>query len=106
MCNQDINVNKGCYLPPDTYLGIYYVPYHPGCLVILVTPPWTHTLWYGDLYLSGVYVCFPTQGNSSVFPSLIFQNKIRSSSYACLSKSTITLPASQNMTLIFACIPR
>ena len=61
MCTQDGNSRKCCYLPPDTYLGIVYVPDHPGYLIRGVTTPWTHPLWYDDLHLSGVYVCFPTQ---------------------------------------------
>ena len=72
MCTQDGNAKKGCYLFPDTYLGIFSVPDLPGCIVILLNPPWTHPLWYGDLHLSGAYVCFPNQGYSSVCPSLIF----------------------------------
>ena len=58
LCTQDGNYNKGCFIPPDTYLGIIFVPDFPGCLVIWVTPHWTHTLWYGDLNLSGAYICF------------------------------------------------
>ena len=79
MCTQDGNSNKGCYLPRETYLGIVSVPDCPGCLVRQVTPPWTHPIWYGDSHLSGVYVCFTTQGSSSVWPSLFFQIKSTSS---------------------------
>ena len=72
MCMKDGNANKGCYIPPETYLGIISVSDSPGCLVKGVTPSWTHPLWYDDMHLYGVYVCFTTQGNSSVCPSLIF----------------------------------
>ena len=34
-----------------------------------------------------------------------FQNRSTSSSYYCLSKSVITLPVPQNITVIFGCIP-
>ena len=61
LCNQGCNINNGCYLPPDTYLGIVYVPDHTVYLVRLVTPPWSHTLWCDDLYLSDAYMCFPIQ---------------------------------------------
>ena len=30
MCTQDSNTNKGCYIPPDTYLGIFSVPDQRG----------------------------------------------------------------------------
>ena len=61
LCTRDGNTNKGWYLPTDTYIGIFSVPDLPVYLVIRVTPPLTHPLWYDDLHLSGAYVCFPTQ---------------------------------------------
>ena len=72
MCTQDGNVKKGFYIPPETFFGIVYVPDHPGCLVRLVTPPWTHTIWYDDMHLSGVYVYFPTQGRLFCLPKPYF----------------------------------
>ena len=48
MCTQDVNTNKGCCIPPDTYLGIFSVPDHPGYLVRWTTPPWDHPLWCDD----------------------------------------------------------
>ena len=33
------NINKGCYLPPDAYIGIIYVLYHPVYLLRGVAPP-------------------------------------------------------------------
>ena len=61
MCTQYGNANKGCYLHPDTYFGIFYLPDHPGYLVRLVTHPWTHPHLYDYLHLSSAYVCFSTQ---------------------------------------------
>ena len=34
LCTQEGNNNKWYYLPTDTYLGIDYVLYHPGYIVI------------------------------------------------------------------------
>ena len=62
MCNQEVNTNKGYYLPPDTYPGIFSVPAHPGYIVILVAPHWNHPNWCDDLNLSGTYMCFTTLG--------------------------------------------
>ena len=72
MCTQDGNTNKGCYLPPDTYLGIFYLPDHTGYILRRVTPPWTHPIWCDDLHLSGEYVCFPTKGRLFCFPRTYF----------------------------------
>ena len=73
MWTQYGNTNKGCYLPPDIYIGFFSVPDFPGCLVIWATPPWNHPICYGDLNLYGAYVCLITQGNCSVCPILIFR---------------------------------
>ena len=67
MFNRDVNPNKGCYLLPDTYLGIFYVPYHTCYIVRQVTTPWNHPLWYDNMHLSGAYVCFTTQGRHFFF---------------------------------------
>ena len=72
LCTHDSNTKKGCYLPPDTYIGIVYVPYHPGYIVRLVYNTWTHYIWYYDLHLSGVYVYFPTQGRLFCFTKALF----------------------------------
>ena len=72
MCNNYVNSNKLCYLPPDIYLGIVYVPDHPVYLVKLVTPTWKHPLWCDDLHLYVVYVCFTTQGRLFCFPKPYF----------------------------------
>ena len=72
MCTQDGNTNKGCFIPPDAYLGIISVPDHPGYLIIWTTPSWDHPLWRDDLHLSGAYVCFPTQGRLFCFPKPYF----------------------------------
>ena len=56
MFTQDGKTNKWCSIPPDTYLGIFYGPDHPGYLVRWKTPPWAHPLWCNDLHLSGAYV--------------------------------------------------
>ena len=56
MCKQDGNTNKGCCIPPDTYLGIFYVPDHPGYLVRWTNPTWGNPLWSDDLHLYGAYV--------------------------------------------------
>ena len=61
MCTQDVITKKGCCIPPDTDLGIFSVPDHPGYLVRCKTPPWDHPLWCDDLHLYGAYVCFTTQ---------------------------------------------
>ena len=73
--NQDGNINKVCYLPHDTYIGIVSVPDHPGRIVILVTPPWTHPLRCYYLHLSGAYVCFTTQGRIFCFPEPYFSEQ-------------------------------
>ena len=72
MCTHQRNTNKGYYLPPDTYLGIFSIPYHPSYIVRRVAPIWNHPLWCYDLHLSGAYVCFPTRVISSVWPIIIF----------------------------------
>ena len=72
MCIKDGNNNKGCYIPPNTYIGIIYVPDNTSCLVILVTPSWNHTLWWDDLHLSGVHVCLFTQGRIFCFTNPYF----------------------------------
>ena len=61
MCTQDGNTNKGCFIPPEVYLGIISVPDHPGYLIRWTTPPWAHPLWCDDMHLSGTYEFFPTQ---------------------------------------------
>ena len=61
MCTQDGNTNKGCFIPPDLYLGIISVPDHPGYLTRWTIPPWAHPLWYDYLHLSRAYVCFTSQ---------------------------------------------
>ena len=75
MCTQYVNINKGCCIPPDTYIGIFSVPDHPGYLVRWTTPPWYHSLSFDDLHLSGSYVFYSPKGDYSVFPNLIFENK-------------------------------
>ena len=78
---QDGNFNRGCYLPPDTYLGIISVPDHTGYIVRQVPPPWAHPLWYDDMYLSGANVCFYTQVRLFCFTKpYFFQKKSTSSS--------------------------
>ena len=72
MFTQDCNINKGCCIRPDTYLGIFSVPDHTGYLVIWTTTPWAHPIWCDDLHLSGAYVCFLTQGGLFYFPKPYF----------------------------------
>ena len=69
------NINKGCCIPLDTYLGIFSVPDHPGCLVRWVTTPWAHPLWCDDMHLSGTYEFFPTQGIIFCFPKPYFSEQ-------------------------------
>ena len=80
MCTHDGNTNKGCYTPPDKYLGIFYVPNHPGYTVRCTTPTWSHPLWCDDLHLSGDMCVFTTQGRLFCFPKpCFFKNKSTSS---------------------------
>ena len=72
LCTQDGNTNKGCYLPPDTYLSNVYVTDHPGYRVRQVTHPWTHSIWCDDMHISSTYVCFTTQGRLLCFPKPCF----------------------------------
>ena len=105
MCNNYVNSNKLCYLPPDIYLGIVYVPDHPVYLVKLVTPTWKHPLWCDDLHLYVVYVCFTTQGRLFCFPKPYFPIRRAHHFRNILSKCTILLPVTQKWTVIFGCIP-
>ena len=75
MCTQDGNTNKGCYLPPDTYLGFFSVPDNPVYLITLLNNPWTHNIWCDEIQLSGEYVCFPNQGRLLYFPKTYFSEK-------------------------------
>ena len=72
MCTQDGNTNKGCCIPPDTDIGIFSLPGHPGYILRWTTPPWAHPLWFDDLHLSGAYLCFNTQGELFCFPKPYF----------------------------------
>ena len=72
MFTQDGNTNKGCYIPPDTYIVIFSVPDHPGNLVIQVTTPCTHPLWCDDIHLYDTFVCFNTQGRLLCLPKPYF----------------------------------
>ena len=72
MYTQYGNSKEGCYLPPDTYLCIFSVPDHPGYLLIWVTPPWNYPIWYDVIHLSGVYMCFSTQGRFLCLPKPYF----------------------------------
>ena len=76
MCTQDGNTNKGCCIPPYTYLGIVSVPDHPGYLVICKNNPWDHPLWCDDLHLSGAYVWFYTQVKLFCLPKPYFLRTI------------------------------
>ena len=42
-------VNKGYYLPPETYISIFYVINLTCYLVRGVSPTCNHTLWCDDL---------------------------------------------------------
>ena len=68
---QEGNINKSCNLPPDTYIGIIYVPSHPGYILRGLSPPWNHPLLCNDIHLYGADV-FPHSRKTLISAQVLF----------------------------------
>ena len=83
----------------------FYVPSHPGYILRLVSPLWSHTLWCNHMPLSGAYVCFTTQGRLFCLLNTFFKRTNAHHLGSIFSKSVIPFPVPWKMNAIFGCIP-